>query len=140
MDVNTRLTTAQSPSTSTEYAAMRDVPYHEAVGLAMYAAIRTHPDIAFAVQMVSHFSTNPGTVHWDTIKKIYRYLKGTVDLWLTYGGEKRELRGFLDADGSMAEDRHAISRYTFIINSGTVEEHCVQLSSYVAQCIGIGVV
>jgi len=42
---------------------MRDVPYHEAVGSAMYAAIGTRPDIAFAVQTVSRFSTNPGTVH-----------------------------------------------------------------------------
>jgi len=33
---------------------------------------------------------------------------------------KRELRGFSDADGSMAEDRRAISGYAFIINSGAV--------------------
>ena len=29
-------------------------------------------------------------------------------LWLTYGGKKKELTGYADADGNMAEDRHAI--------------------------------
>jgi hypothetical protein len=53
MDVNTHLTTAQSPSTSNEYAAMCNVPYHEAVGSAVYAAIGMCPDIAFAIQTVS---------------------------------------------------------------------------------------
>jgi hypothetical protein len=53
MDINIRLTTTQLPSATNEYAAMRDVPYHEAIGLAMYAAIATHPDIAFAIQTVS---------------------------------------------------------------------------------------
>ena len=30
------------------------------------------------------------------------------EYWLTYGGQVRELRGYADANGSMAEDRHAI--------------------------------
>jgi hypothetical protein len=31
-----------------------------------------------------------------------------------------ELQGYADADGSMAEDRQAISRYAFIIHDGAV--------------------
>jgi hypothetical protein len=42
------------------------------------------------------------------------------DLWLLYGGVKKELEGYADADGSMMEDRKAISGYAFIINGGTV--------------------
>ena len=42
------------------------------------------------------------------------------DLWLGYGGQKRELIGYADADGSMAEDRKAVSEYAFIINGGAV--------------------
>jgi hypothetical protein len=38
MDPNTRLTSAQSPSMTQEFARMRDIPYHESVGSLMYAA------------------------------------------------------------------------------------------------------
>jgi hypothetical protein len=99
---------------------MWDVPYHEAVGLAMYATIATQPDIAYAVQTISRFSVNPSPAHWDTVKKNLCYLKGSVNLWLTYGGGKSEVIGYTDADGNMAENRHAVSGYTFLINGSTV--------------------
>ncbi len=62
----------------------------------------------------------PGEAHWEAVKRIFRYLKGSADLWLAYGGEARELTGYADADGSMAEDRHAISGYAFILNGGAI--------------------
>ncbi|KAF5383863.1 hypothetical protein D9615_003633 [Tricholomella constricta] len=120
MDTNVRLTSAQCPATTAEYAQMRDIPYHEAVGSLMYAALGTRPDIAFAVQTVSRFSTKPGPAHWEAVKRIFRYLKGTKDLWLVYGGNSKELLGYADADGSMAEDRHAISGYAFILYGGAI--------------------
>ena len=54
------------------------------------------------------------------MKKNFRYLKGTKDLWLSYGGQQKELIGYADADGNMAEDRHAISGYAFILHGSTV--------------------
>ena len=118
--MNTQLTTAQSPLTTAEFAQMRNVPYHEAVRSLMYAALGTHPDIAFAVQTVSRFSIKPGIAHWEAVKRIFRYLKGTMELWLTYGVSKSDLTGYTDADGSMVEDRHAISGYAFLIHGGAV--------------------
>jgi hypothetical protein len=99
---------------------MRNIPYREAVGALMYAALATRPDISFAVSLLSRFSSNPGRAHWEAVKRVYRYLIGSRDLWLTYGGEPRSLVGFGDADGSMAEDRHAISGYAFLIDGGAV--------------------
>src|SRR6202522_4191402 len=120
MDPNTRLTTAQSPSTTEELGAMRNIPYHEAVGSLMYATLGTRPDICFAVQTVSRFNSKPGLAHWEAVKRIFCYLKGTKELWLGYGGVARELVGYADADGSMAEDRKAISGYAFMVNGGAV--------------------
>lgn len=99
---------------------MRNVPYHEAVGSLMYAALGTRPDIAYAVQTVSRFTSKPGLDHWEAVKRIFRYLKGTRELWLAYGGNEKDLLGYADADGSMAEDRHAISGYAFILHGGAV--------------------
>jgi len=120
MDPNVKLSTTQNPSTGTQYAAMRHIPYREAVGSSMYAMLGTRPDIAFANTVVSKFSGNPGMAHWEAVKQIYRYLIGTKDMWLTYGGEERVLVGYADADRSMAEDRHAISGYAFLIDGGAV--------------------
>lgn len=120
MDPNTRLSSTQSPSTTEEFARMRDVPYHEAVGSLMYASLGTRPDITYAVQCVSRFASKPGLAHWDAVKRIFRYLKGTLDLWLTYGAQEKKLIGYTDADGSMAEDRHAISGYAFLLHGGAV--------------------
>ena len=120
MDPNVRLTSAQSPTTTEEFAAIRNVPYHEAIGSLMYAMLGARPDICFVIQTVLRFNNSPGLPHWEAVKQIFRYLIGTKDLWLGYGGQKRELIGYADADGSMAEDRKAVSGYVFIVNGGAV--------------------
>jgi hypothetical protein len=120
METSIHLTSAQSPSTTQEIAYMRNIPYQEAVGSLMYASLGTRPDITYAVQTVSRFSKNPGQPHWEAVKRIFRYLKGTKEFWLTYGGQQKELKGYADADGSMAEDRHAISGYAFLLHGGAV--------------------
>jgi hypothetical protein len=99
---------------------MCDVPYHEAVSLLMYASLRTWPDISFAVQTVLRFSTKPGPAHWEAIKRIFCYLKDTIKLWLLFGRGNRDLTGYAVADGSMAEDCHTISGYTFLLHGGAV--------------------
>ena len=42
------------------------------------------------------------------------------DLWLSYSETKHVLEGYADADGSMAEDQHAIMGYAFLIDGGTI--------------------
>ena len=86
----------------------------------MYAMLGTRPDILYAVTMVSKFSSNPRMAHWNVVKQIYCYLLGSKDLWLTYGGDTKVLVGYADADGSMAEDRCAVSGYAFIVDGGAV--------------------
>jgi hypothetical protein len=120
MEPSTRLHSGQSPSTGAEYAAMRHIPYREAVGSLMYTSLGTRPDISYAVTTISRFSGNPGMPHWDAVRRIYCYLLGTKDLRLTYGGVQSVLVGYADADGSMAEGRRAISRYAFLIDGGAV--------------------
>jgi hypothetical protein len=99
---------------------MKKVPYREAIGSLMYAAVATRPDISFAVSALLQFLENPGQLHWEAVKRILRYLFGTKDHALTYGNERHELLGFTDADGALQEHRHTVSGYTFLINGAAV--------------------
>ena len=121
LDPNVELTTEQAPQTSYDMAKMRDIPYREAVGSLMYAAMGTRPDIAFAVSLLSRFATSPGPAHWEAVKRVFRYLKGTRELRLTYGPEGEfDLKGYGDADGNSQSDRHAISGNVFILFGGAI--------------------
>jgi hypothetical protein len=40
---------------------------------------------------MARFASNPGPAHWEAIKRIFRYLAGTCDLWLLYGEARRTL-------------------------------------------------
>jgi hypothetical protein len=86
MDPSVKLSTSQSPSTGAQYAAMQHIPYCKAVGSLMYTMLGTLPDILFMNTVVSKLASNPGMTHWEAVKQIYRYLSGTKDLWLMYGG------------------------------------------------------
>src|SRR5271169_4054080 len=64
--------------------------YQQAVGSIMYAAIGTHPDLAFAIQTLSQFNHDPSTEHWTAVKRALRYLNGTLDLGITYDGASND--------------------------------------------------
>ena len=54
--------------------------------------VLTIPDISYVVSVVSKFMSNPGHEHWRAVKWIMRYLKGTMEFGLLYGGLKQEGR------------------------------------------------
>jgi hypothetical protein len=60
------------------------VPYREAVGSLMYLSTATRPDIVYAVSVVSENLEAPLLSHWQAVKRIFKYLKGTVDYGLLY--------------------------------------------------------
>jgi hypothetical protein len=125
-----------------DIAKVKDVPYREAVGSLMYAAMGTRPDIAFAMSTVAQFSDNPRWEHWATVKRIFRYLLGTRNLELTYGGEERGLVGYIDADEALQDHRRAISGYVFMVDGGTVswsskKQELVTLSTTEADYVGV---
>ena len=64
-----------------------EVPYLNAIGALMYLAQCTRPDITFAVNLLARFSSEPTRRHWNGIKHIFRYLRGTIDLGLYYSKE-----------------------------------------------------
>jgi histone deacetylase 1/2 len=75
--------------------------YRSLIALANFIACWTRPDIAFTVNKLCKFMNNAGEAHWKVLKHLFRYLKGTLNLKLTYDFTKpsrREgLHGFTDS-------------------------------------------
>ena len=81
-----KLSKEMSPKTHEEMEYMSKVPYASAVGSLMYAMVCTRPDISHAVGVVSRYMNNPGKEHWMAVKWILRYLRGTKNQALCFGG------------------------------------------------------
>jgi hypothetical protein len=118
-----RLSTSQCPTTVEETEDMSKVPYASAVGCLMYAMVCTRPDLAHAVSVVSKYMANPGKRHWNTVKWIFRYLKGTTDYGITFVRQKSDLSvvGYVDADyAGDLDDRRSTTGYVFTLAGGPI--------------------
>ena len=58
--------------------------YQAAVGSLNYAAIATRPDLSTAVGKLSQYMKNPSNEHWVAIKRVLRYIKGTLNFGLKF--------------------------------------------------------
>ncbi|XP_040364466.1 secreted RxLR effector protein 161-like [Rosa chinensis] len=118
-----QLSANQRPSSQKEIDEMKDVPYASVVGCLMYAMICTRPDLAQALSVVSRYMSNLGKPHWEAVKWILRYLKGTRQLGIMFE-RKHEVAcvaGFVDSDyaGDLDKRRSTIG-YVFTCGGGPV--------------------
>jgi transposase InsO family protein len=122
LDANSKLTKDMAPKSAAELKDMEGIPYQQAVGSLMYAMVATRPDIAYAVGAVSQFMSNPGSAHWMAVKRVLRYLQGTSQHVLRYGGECNiVLAGYCDADwAGNVDDRRSTTGFTFMLGGGSV--------------------
>ena len=75
-----------------------EVPYLSAIGALMYLANYTGPDIAFSVNLLARYNSAPTKRHYNGIKHILRYLRGTSDMGLFYSkAMEPQLLGYADA-------------------------------------------
>ena len=114
---NIHLSVAFAPKSAEEKEYMSRVPYASAVGSLMYAMVCTRPDLAHAVSVVNRFMGEPGNEHWQAVKRIFRYLRGTSDVGLIYGGDTKCLvTGYSDSDyAGDVDTRRSMTGYVFIL-------------------------
>jgi hypothetical protein len=67
--------------------------YSQIIGSLMYLASATRPDISFVVCKLSRYMSNPGNDHWYALKKVLRYLKGTMSFRIHYSRHSAVLEG-----------------------------------------------
>ena len=97
------------------------VNYQAMVGSLMYIAMATRPDIAYAVSLVSRYCSSPTETHLTAVKRIYRYLKGTLSLVLQFKSTSGTLVGYSDASwASDQDDRRSTSGVVFMMCGGAI--------------------
>ena len=119
----------QSPRSS-EYASL--------VALANYLACWTRPDIAFAVNKLCKFMANPGDTHWQLLKHLIRYLKGTKNKGLLFDFSRPApvagLHGYCDSSHADCPDsRHSTLAYVYLLDNAVLSWHS-KLHTYVTSC------
>lgn len=86
-------------------------PYRQAVGSLAYLMVGTRPDINFAVSCASRNFDNPSRADILAVKRILRYLKGTMNKSLVFGSSNNahnKLICYSDADFSAAHSTSGI--------------------------------
>ena len=80
------------------------IPYQKAIGILIFITICCRPDIAYPVCQTSQHMAKYTEEHFTAVKKIFRYLKNTKDLGITYskGSKRPEIEAYVDA--SFAEE------------------------------------
>lgn len=86
----------------------------------MFLSTVSRPDIAYAVNLVSRYVSNPGTIHVNAVKRIIRYLIYTRDKSIVYDCNS-ELVGYSDSDfAGDLDSRKSNTGYIFLMNGGPV--------------------
>ncbi|XP_060178331.1 uncharacterized mitochondrial protein AtMg00810-like [Lycium barbarum] len=95
--------------------------YRNLAGVLQYLTF-TRPDISYAVQQICLFMRNPMEVHMNALKRIVRYIKGTLDHGLhLYPSKPTTLISYTDADwGGCPDTRRSTSGYCVFLGDNLI--------------------
>uniref|UniRef100_A0A2N9F8M0 Reverse transcriptase Ty1/copia-type domain-containing protein n=1 Tax=Fagus sylvatica TaxID=28930 RepID=A0A2N9F8M0_FAGSY len=99
--------------------------YRSTVGALQYLAL-TRPDIAFTVNKLSQFMQKPLLPHWQTVKRLLRYLKNTLHFGLQiYRSSSPTIQAFSDADWARSrDDRRSTGSYCIFLGKNLISWRC----------------
>lgn len=101
-----------------------DAPCKNLIGCLMYAMLCTRPDLCLALNLLSRYQKKNNRELWQNLKRVLRYIKGTLNFRLTYKKTiyTELLTGYADADWANNEiDRKSTTGYLFkLYNNNTI--------------------
>ncbi|XP_040367238.1 secreted RxLR effector protein 161-like [Rosa chinensis] len=82
----------------------------------------TRPDLMYVISLISRFMGSPTELHMQAVKRVLKYLKGTVDLGILYKRNGNEqLEAYTDSDyAGDLDDQRSTSGYVFLLSTGAV--------------------
>ena len=115
LSTSIKLTREGDPLDRQEYG------YAQLIGSLMYLSVCTRPDITQAVGALARYMAQPTTVHWQAAKGVLRYLSGTANYGIIFGGNKSGLQAYSDADyAGDIDTRRSTTGYVYILNGGAI--------------------
>ena len=125
MQPGVKLTKEQCPKTDAERLEMSSKPYLQIVGSLLWLVQCVRADIAYATGVLSRFASNPGRQHWQQVKWLLRYLKGTTDFGIVYGRKVdgipySPLTAACDSSWGDREERTSTSGYVIYSYGGPI--------------------
>ncbi|CAM8917314.1 unnamed protein product [Rhodiola kirilowii] len=101
--------------------SISQLEYSKVIGSLMYLMNCTRPDIAYTVSRLARYTSNPGTIHWNAIVRILKYLRATRNYGLHYTRYPEVIEGYTDASWiSDMQDSKATSGYVFTLGGAAV--------------------
>ncbi|GJS07536.1 retrovirus-related pol polyprotein from transposon TNT 1-94 [Tanacetum coccineum] len=84
--------------------------YRSMIGSLMYLTA-SRPDLVFAVCMCARYQSKPTKKHLEAIKRVFRYLQGTINMGLWYPKDTAmALTAYADADHAAGHQRSKLAR------------------------------
>ncbi|KAK6120346.1 hypothetical protein DH2020_045903 [Rehmannia glutinosa] len=127
--------------TKTKGKSVDESKYRGMIGSLLYLTA-SRPDILHAVCLCARFQSNPKESHMSAVKRIFRYLKGTIQYGLFYPkNENFSLKGYSDSDyAGNIDDRKSTSGSCQFLGDCLVswfskKQNCVSLSTAEAEYI-----
>ena len=97
------------------------IEYAQIIGSLMYLINCTRPDIAYAIGRLSRYTQSPNWDHWTVVRRVLKYLRGTINYDLCFSGFPSVLEGFSDANWiSHSDEMKSTSGYVFILGGSVV--------------------
>jgi len=99
-------------------------------------------NIAYAVGALARKQLNPTERDWDEVKRVFRYLRGTLNLGLKFRGETNDMRSLtdtslLDCEGSKSTSGYVIKLYNDAVSWRSHMQRLVTQSSCDAEYLAL---
>ena len=82
--------------------------------------LKTRSDIVYIISLVSRYLVNSTQTHWNTVIRIFRYLRDTMYYELVYKEFLQALIEYTDFDWADDSIRRSIFDYLFNVDSGVI--------------------
>ena len=110
----------------------------------IHLTVLTRPDIAEAVARLCRYLHSPRACHLSATRHVFRYLQGTADMGITYGGNHLVLQGYSDSNfTTLTSNGRSLTGYCFFLCGGAISyrsklQSSVAKSTAEAEYIALG--